>query len=125
MAVTKTDVINSNVHSSKRKFRDVRMTLVFALEAAFSKRSQVTCFFAPLGTGKKNFSNQFLQSFRETKCYYAIIAIKHAFLIHKHLLGPSGGVETLAFQARRFNTSLGVQQMLMHRKYFIPIMTMF
>ena len=39
-------------------------------------------FRAIIGTGKKNFSKQFLQSFRATKCFYAIIAIKYAFLVH-------------------------------------------
>ena len=61
-------------------------------------------FHAIVGTGKKNFSKDFFcdgctcQSFRATKCFYAILAIKHAFLIHKHLLGPSGGVKPSPFR---------------------------
>ena len=50
-------------------------------------------------TGKKNFSMQFLLCFQVTKCFYAIRAIQHDFLIHLDLLGFSGGVETLTFQA--------------------------
>ena len=64
---------------------------------AFSKRSQETCLSVPLQVQKKkNFSKHFLQSFRVTKCFYAIIAIKHDFLIHLHLLGHEGDVETQA-----------------------------
>ena len=58
------------------------MTLVFALGAAFSKRSQVVFSRAIIGTGKKNFLKQYLQSFWAIKNVYAIIAIKDAFLIH-------------------------------------------
>ena len=42
----KTDVFISNVHSGERK-------LVFALEAQFSKRSQVTCLSVPLKVQEK------------------------------------------------------------------------
>ena len=38
-----------------------------------------------------------------------LIATKHDFLIHLHLLGPSGDMETLAFQARVFR--LGFQHL--------------
>ena len=45
------------------------MTLIFALEGAFSKRSQVMCFSVHiLGTGEKNLLKQFLQSFRMFLC---------------------------------------------------------
>ena len=55
--------------------------------------------------------------------FNAIKAIKHDFLMHLHLLSPTGDVETLAFQARVFNTSIGAHQMLMHRKScLIPIL---
>ena len=47
-------------------------------------------FRTVVGTGKKNFTKHFLQSFRVTKWFYEIIVIKHVFLIHSHLLGPSG-----------------------------------
>ena len=74
-AVTKTDVITSNVHSSD----GVSLcpgSDVFKMLAG----NMLLC--AIIGTGKKNFLKHFLQSFRAKKCFYAIIAIKHAFLIH-------------------------------------------
>ena len=75
------------------------MTLVFALDAAFSKRSQVTCLSAPLSRYTKNeLFEAFSPKFASDKSFYAIVAIEHAFLIHLHLLGPEGGVETRAFQ---------------------------
>ena len=77
------------------------MTLVFALEAAFSKRSQITCFSVPLYVHeKKNFLKQFLQSFRAKRMFYAIIAIKHAFLIYYAPPPESGGV--LCYTLRNF-----------------------
>ena len=70
-------------------------------------------------TWKKKNLRHFLQSFRPRKCFYAIIAIKHAFLIHK--LGPSGFNTSLSGSG--FNISLMAQQMLMHRKWcLIPIL---
>ena len=77
-------------------------------------------FRAIIGTGKKNFSKHFLISFQVTKCFFGIIAFKHDFLIHLHLLGPSGGIENPAFQARVLTTPLGPSRM--HRKScLIPI----
>ena len=84
-----------NQHSSKRNF----VTSSLALEAAFSKSSQVTCLSAPLYVQEKKLFEEFSTKFRVTKCFYAIIEIKHDFLIYLHLLAPSGGVETLVFQA--------------------------
>ena len=58
------------------------MTVVFALEAAFSKHSQVACFSAPLQLqvkDKRPFWSNFSKVF-ERKSFNAIIAIKHAFL---------------------------------------------
>ena len=66
------------------------MYLSLTLEVAISKGSQVTCHYR-----KKNISKHFFLSFRVTKCFYAIIVIKHDFQKQLHLLGPSG-VETLA-----------------------------
>ena len=60
------------------EFCDVNVTLSFALEAAFSRHSQVNCLFRTMiGTGKKNFL-YFLQSFHVKNCYYNI-GIKHDF----------------------------------------------
>ena len=71
-------------------------------------------FHTIIDTGKKNFTKIFLQSFQVTKCCYAIIAIKHDFLIHVHLhlLGPEGGAEALKDSG--FKTRPGAQQILMH-----------
>ena len=55
------------------------MMLVFALEAMFTGNM---LFRAIIGTGKKNFLKQSLQSFQAKNYFYAIIAIKYAFLIH-------------------------------------------
>ena len=53
-AITKSDVIISNMQSCKCKLRDVKMTFSFALEA-FSKCLQVTCLSpAFICIGKKN-----------------------------------------------------------------------
>ena len=69
-----------------------------------------------ISTGKKNFWKQLLQSFPVTKYLYAIVAIRYDFIIHLHLLGP--------LDSRGWNTSLGAQQMLMHRKScLIPILS--
>ena len=58
-----------------------------------------------------------------TVFFYTIIVIKHDFNMHYQLLGPSGGVKILVFQARVFITSLGAQQMLRYRKScLIPIL---
>ena len=78
----------------------MKLSLNFALEVEFSKRAGNVPSHAIIGTGNKELFEAFLQRFRVTNCFYAIIAIKHDFLMHLHLLGPSGGVETLAFQAR-------------------------
>ena len=84
------------------------MTFVYALKVALSKRHLVRRASVPFWIqGKMNVSRHFLHYstlllFRILP--YAIITIKHAFLIHLHLPGPSGDVETLAFQAR-FSTS--------------------
>ena len=62
-------------------------------------------FCTIIGTGKKNFSKHFLQSFQVKECFYAIIVIKH------DSLSGSG-----------FNSSLEAQQMLRHNTYiFIAI----
>ena len=82
-------------------FYDVKVTLSFALE------EHVTCLSAALYVQeKKNFRSSFSKVF-ERQNLFAIIAIKHDFLIYLHLLGPSGGAETLAFQARVQTTSSG------------------
>ena len=47
-----------------------------------------------------------------TECVFAIIANKHDFLMHSNLLGPSGCIENLTFQAKVFNTSLGPSRYL-------------
>ena len=44
--------------------------------------------------------NNFFDYCCMTECLNVIPVIKHDFLIHLHLLGPSGDVETLTFQAR-------------------------
>ena len=71
------------------------------------KMFAVTCLSAPF------------YRYRKKELFKAIIVIKHAFLIHGHLLGPSEGVSDSGF-----NTSLAAQQMLMHRKpCLIPIIS--
>ena len=59
----------------------VAMMLVFALEVAFSKHLQVL-FCAIIGTGKNKFFETISPKFMSEKMFYAIIAIKYAFLIH-------------------------------------------
>ena len=82
-------------------YYDVKMKLSFALEAAFSKFSQTMCLSGPLlEQEKRAFRSLFSKVLEWRNIFYAIIAIKYDFLIHLHLLGPSGGVEILAFQAR-------------------------
>ena len=77
-----------------------RGSLLFALEAAVSIVLQTMCLSAPLWEQeKRTFRSIFSKVFEWRNIFYAIIAIKYDFLIHLHLLGPSGGVETLAFQA--------------------------
>ena len=96
------------------------MTLVFTQEATFSKCMQWTCLFRGfLAMESITLRVQFLQSFQ-------VFLHRTMFLFNNSsetwlsytltFADPSGGVETLAFQARVFNTSLGAQQMLMHRK---------
>ena len=43
------------------------------------------------------------------------MTIKHGFLIHLHLLDTSGSLKP-SLLGMGFNITLGVQQMLMHRK---------
>ena len=74
-AVTKTVVIISNVHSSDG-------VSLCPGSNVFKTFAGNVLLRAIIGTGKKNFLKHFLQSFRAKKCFYAIIAIKHAFLIH-------------------------------------------
>ena len=50
---------------------------------------------------------------------YAIITIKHVLSDALTSAGPLGRVETLAFQARGFNASLGTQQKAMFDPYII------
>ena len=57
---------------------DVNMTFVFALEAAFLKRLHATCFYAQLQIVFDAFSPKFSSE----KMFYAITAIKQAFLLH-------------------------------------------
>ena len=59
------------------------MTLVFVTEAAFSKRSQVTCLSVPLQVQeKRTFQSIFSEVFERPNVFNAIIAIKHASLMH-------------------------------------------
>ena len=93
------------------------MTLVFALEVVFSKRSRTgnVLFRAILGTGKKNLLKQFLQSFRaknilcnnsDQTCFSDTLTSAGSFgRCWNHHLSGSG-----------INTSLGAQHILMHRK---------
>ena len=74
-AVIKSNVIISKVHSSD----DVSLC---PGSGVFNTFAGNVLFRAIIGTGKKKFLKQFLQSFRAKKMFYAIIAIKHAFLIH-------------------------------------------
>ena len=59
----------------------MKLSLNFALEAEFSKRAGNVPSHAIIGTGNKELFEVFLQRFRVTKCFYAIIAIKHDFLM--------------------------------------------
>ena len=94
--ITKFDVVMSNVHSSKCNFVTSKLSYFCPWSSIFETFAGNVPFRAIIGTGKKNFSKHFLQNFRVTKCFYAVRTIKHGFLIHLHLLDPSGGVETLA-----------------------------
>ena len=107
-AVTKSDVITSNMHSCKRNFVMSKGSYHLPWKWHFIGN---VAFRAIIGTGKKNFLQHFLQSFWVTKCFYARMVIKHNFLIHLHLLGPTGGVS-----GSGFNTSLGVQQSVLTSK---------
>ena len=81
-------------------FGDSMMTLIFALELAFLKPMHLSYFCAPLLYYKNSTFRSVLQSFQVTKWLYGIIAIRHVFLIHKHLVDPSvPAVKTLDFQA--------------------------
>ena len=64
-AVIKSDVSVSSVHGSKRNKYDVNMTLVFALEVAFSKHMQSTCHFRGLLAAESiDLRVNFLQRYR-------------------------------------------------------------
>ena len=70
--ITKSDVIISNMHSSKNNFV-MSVMLSFALEKAFSRRSQVTCLCrAILGKGKKKLFDfeAFSQKFSSEKMFF-------------------------------------------------------
>ena len=72
-------------------------------------------FRSIIGIGKnhQNFGNIFSNVFEYCcmiECFRAIMVIKHDFLIHLHLLGPSGGVET-HLSGSGFITFLWAKQM--------------
>ena len=73
--VIKTDVIISKVQSSD----DVSLCPGSGIFKTFAGN---VLFRTIIGTGKKNFLKQFLQSFRAKRMFYAILANKHAFLIY-------------------------------------------
>ena len=76
----KTDVITSNVHTSKRNLiRQNDVSLCPGI-GVFKTLAGNVPFCASIG--KKNFSKYLLQSIRVSKRFYAIITIKHASLIH-------------------------------------------
>ena len=80
-------------------------------------------FCAIIGTGKKNSLKQFLLSVRAKRCFYAVIAIQHAFLMHFNICWAPREVLNPRLSGTGFNTSLGAQRMLMHSKScLIPIL---
>ena len=102
----------------------VAMTLVFALEASFSKRSQVMCFLAPLWVQvKRTFWSNFSKVF-EWRKILCNNSDQRCFSDTLTSAGPLGRCWNPRLSGSSFNTSLGIQQILMHRKScWIPIMT--
>ena len=69
-----------------------------------------------IGTGKKNFLKQFLQSFQAKKMILSNNSDQTCFSDILTSAGPRGRCWKLSLKGEGFNTSLGAQQMLMHRK---------
>ena len=111
-AVIKTDVIISNVHIND----DVSLCLGSGVFKTFACN---VLFRAIIGTGKKNFLKRFLQSFWAKKCNNSD---QTCFSDTLTSAGPLGRCWNPRLSGSGFNTSLGTQQMLMHRKScLIPI----
>ena len=92
-AITKSDARIRNVQSSE----PISVTTNEALFMRWKRYNQNTCservFRGNSVTKYKNFPTHFLSNYRvflHHRLFYAIIAIKHAFLMHKHLPVPSG-----------------------------------
>ena len=95
---SKSDVIIRNVLSSKRNFVTSKCVIICRGSGVFETFAGNLPSHAIIGTRKKFFLKHFLPTFWVTGSFYAMIVIKHGFLIHLHLLGPEGGVETWAWK---------------------------
>ena len=96
----------------------VAITLSFALEAAFSKRSQVRRFSVIIGTGKKKLFETISPNISSEKMFLCNNSDRTCFSDIVTSAGPLGRPLGRCWNPRLsgsgFNTSLGAQQMLMH-----------
>ena len=114
-AVIKTDIIISKVHSSD----DVSLCPGSGIFKTFAGN---VLFCAIIGTGKKNFLKQFLRSFQAKKNVLCNNSNQKCFSDTLTSAGPLGRCRNPRLSDSGFHTSLGAQQMLMHRKScLIPI----